>query len=46
MDPNLRNIPELKSWPEFHNAVAAGLRLAPIQVYLLLEDKTVVLIVV
>ncbi|XP_058181037.1 anaphase-promoting complex subunit 1 isoform X3 [Rhododendron vialii] len=31
LDPNLRNIPELKSWPEFHNAVAAGLRLAPIQ---------------
>ncbi|KAI8534757.1 hypothetical protein RHMOL_Rhmol10G0121600 [Rhododendron molle] len=31
LDPNLRNILELKSWPEFHNAVAAGLRLAPIQ---------------
>nr|GMD02091.1 anaphase-promoting complex subunit 1 [Ipomoea batatas] len=31
LDPNVRNIQELKSWPEFHNAVAAGLRLAPIQ---------------
>ncbi|WCJ19904.1 Anaphase-promoting complex subunit 1 [Euphorbia peplus] len=31
LDPNLRNIQELKSWPEFHNAVAAGLRLAPLQ---------------
>ncbi|KAK3042882.1 hypothetical protein RJ639_001155 [Escallonia herrerae] len=31
LDPNIRNIQELKSWPEFHNAVAAGLRLAPIQ---------------
>ncbi|KAB1217628.1 Anaphase-promoting complex subunit 1 [Morella rubra] len=31
LDPNLRNIPEIKSWPEFHNAVAAGLRLAPLQ---------------
>ena len=34
MDPNIRNIPELKSWPEFHNAVAAGLKLAPLQVYI------------
>ncbi|KAI8568124.1 hypothetical protein RHMOL_Rhmol02G0172800 [Rhododendron molle] len=32
LDPNLRNILELKSWPKFHNAVAAGLRLAPIQI--------------
>ncbi|XAR71918.1 hypothetical protein NMG60_11018372 [Bertholletia excelsa] len=31
LDPNIRNIPELKTWPEFHNAVAAGLRLAPLQ---------------
>ncbi|XP_047260379.1 anaphase-promoting complex subunit 1-like, partial [Capsicum annuum] len=31
LDPNVRNIQELKSWPEFHNAVAAGLRLAPPQ---------------
>ncbi|KAK3042105.1 hypothetical protein RJ639_001807 [Escallonia herrerae] len=31
LDPNIRNIQELKSSPEFHNAVAAGLRLAPIQ---------------
>ncbi|KAJ0235224.1 Anaphase-promoting complex subunit 1 [Hirschfeldia incana] len=31
LDPNLRNIQELKTWPEFHNAVAAGLRLAPLQ---------------
>ncbi|XP_031380609.1 anaphase-promoting complex subunit 1 isoform X2 [Punica granatum] len=31
LDPNIRNILELKSWPEFHNAVAAGLRLAPLQ---------------
>ncbi|EXB88404.1 Anaphase-promoting complex subunit 1 [Morus notabilis] len=31
LDPNVRNIQELKSWPEFHNAVAAGLRLAPLQ---------------
>ncbi|XP_065870277.1 anaphase-promoting complex subunit 1 isoform X2 [Euphorbia lathyris] len=31
LDPNIRNIEELKSWPEFHNAVAAGLRLAPLQ---------------
>lgn len=28
----MRNIQELKSWPEFHNAVASGLRLAPILV--------------
>lgn len=31
LDPNTRNIQELKSWPDFHNAVAAGLRLAPLQ---------------
>ncbi|CAK7325887.1 unnamed protein product [Dovyalis caffra] len=31
LDPNMRNIQELKSWSEFHNAVAAGLRLAPLQ---------------
>ncbi|BAT81104.1 hypothetical protein VIGAN_03076200 [Vigna angularis var. angularis] len=31
LDPNIRNIQELRSWPEFHNAVAAGLRLAPLQ---------------
>ncbi|XP_051140465.1 anaphase-promoting complex subunit 1 isoform X2 [Andrographis paniculata] len=31
LDPNVRNIQELKSWPEFHNAVAAGLRLSPVQ---------------
>ncbi|GLT54489.1 hypothetical protein SLA2020_276820 [Shorea laevis] len=31
LDPNLRNIQEIKSWPDFHNAVAAGLRLAPLQ---------------
>lgn len=31
LDPTIRNIQELKSWPEFHNAVAAGLRLAPLQ---------------
>lgn len=34
LDPNIRNVQELKSWPEFHNAVAAGLRLAPLQVFL------------
>lgn len=34
LDPNVRNIQELKSWPEFHNAVAAGLRLSSLQVYL------------
>ncbi|KAF7130437.1 hypothetical protein RHSIM_Rhsim10G0095300 [Rhododendron simsii] len=39
LDPNLRNVPELKSWPEFHNVVAVELRLAPIRVYLLFEDK-------
>ncbi|MCD7447533.1 Anaphase-promoting complex subunit 1 [Datura stramonium] len=32
LDPNVRNVQELKSWPEFHNAVSAGLRLAPPQV--------------
>ncbi|GJR84537.1 anaphase-promoting complex subunit 1 isoform X1 [Tanacetum coccineum] len=31
LDPTIRNIQELKSWPEFHNAVAAGLRMAPLQ---------------
>ncbi|KAK9124538.1 hypothetical protein Sjap_014140 [Stephania japonica] len=31
LDPNFRNVQELKSWPEFHNAVAAGLKLAPLQ---------------
>ncbi|KAF8397264.1 hypothetical protein HHK36_016174 [Tetracentron sinense] len=31
LDPNIRNIQELRTWPEFHNAVAAGLRLAPLQ---------------
>ncbi|KAK6929487.1 Anaphase-promoting complex subunit 1, middle domain [Dillenia turbinata] len=31
LDPNIRNIQELKSWPEFHNAVAAGLKMAPLQ---------------
>ncbi|KAL8463255.1 hypothetical protein ACS0TY_034046 [Phlomoides rotata] len=31
LDPNTRNIQELKTWPEFHNAVAAGLRLSPLQ---------------
>ncbi|XP_072985105.1 anaphase-promoting complex subunit 1 isoform X1 [Typha latifolia] len=31
LDPNIRNISELRSWPEFHNGVAAGLRLAPFQ---------------
>ncbi|RDY02269.1 Anaphase-promoting complex subunit 1, partial [Mucuna pruriens] len=31
LDPNIRNMQELRSWPEFHNAVAAGLRLAPLQ---------------
>ncbi|KAE8656310.1 Anaphase-promoting complex subunit 1 [Hibiscus syriacus] len=30
-DPSMRNIQELKSWPEFHNVVTAGLRLAPLQ---------------
>ncbi|KAG9443865.1 hypothetical protein H6P81_015205 [Aristolochia fimbriata] len=32
LDPNVRNIMELRSWPEFHNGVAAGLKLAPFQV--------------
>ncbi|KAF3681968.1 hypothetical protein FXO37_02592 [Capsicum annuum] len=32
LDPNVRNVQELKSWPEFHNVVAVGLRLAPPQV--------------
>ncbi|KAM1253481.1 hypothetical protein ACFX2J_041359 [Malus domestica] len=31
LDPNVKNIQEIKSWPEFNNAVAAGLRLAPLQ---------------
>ncbi|KAJ3688112.1 hypothetical protein LUZ61_017276 [Rhynchospora tenuis] len=31
IDPNIRNITDLCSWPEFHNGVAAGLRLAPFQ---------------
>ncbi|XP_048495602.1 anaphase-promoting complex subunit 1 isoform X2 [Beta vulgaris subsp. vulgaris] len=31
LDPNIRNLHELRSWPEFHNAVAAGLRLTPFQ---------------
>ncbi|GAB2272646.1 hypothetical protein Dimus_007470 [Dionaea muscipula] len=31
LDQNVRNIQELQVWPEFHNAVAAGLRLAPLQ---------------
>ncbi|ERN05300.1 anaphase-promoting complex subunit 1 isoform X1 [Amborella trichopoda] len=31
LDPNIRNIQELRSWPEFHNGVAAGLKLAPFQ---------------
>ncbi|KAK8947459.1 Anaphase-promoting complex subunit 1 [Platanthera zijinensis] len=31
LDPNIRSISELKSWPEFHNGVAAGLKLAPFQ---------------
>ncbi|XP_021862745.2 anaphase-promoting complex subunit 1 isoform X2 [Spinacia oleracea] len=31
LDPNMRNLQELRAWPEFHNAVAAGLRLAPFQ---------------
>lgn len=31
LDPNIRNVQELRSWPEFHNAVAAGLHLAPLQ---------------
>ncbi|PHT40817.1 hypothetical protein CQW23_19671 [Capsicum baccatum] len=35
LDPNVRNVQELKSWPEFHNVVAVGLRLTPPQVALL-----------
>ncbi|KAG0481181.1 hypothetical protein HPP92_012039 [Vanilla planifolia] len=31
LDPNIRSVSELKSWPEFHNGVAAGLKLAPFQ---------------
>ncbi|KAJ3676348.1 hypothetical protein LUZ60_003760 [Juncus effusus] len=31
LDPNIRNVTELTSWPNFHNGVAAGLRLAPFQ---------------
>ncbi|CAK9173534.1 unnamed protein product [Ilex paraguariensis] len=31
LDPNIRNVIDLISWPEFHNAVASGLRLAPLQ---------------
>ncbi|KAL5734362.1 hypothetical protein ACOSP7_032223 [Xanthoceras sorbifolium] len=31
LDPNIRNIQELKTWPEFHNGVAAGLKLSPLQ---------------
>lgn len=31
LDPNVRNVAEIRTWPEFHNAVAAGLRLAPLQ---------------
>ncbi|CAN6469882.1 unnamed protein product [Victoria cruziana] len=31
LDPTMRNLTELRSWPEFHNGVAAGLRLAPVQ---------------
>ncbi|KAI3988958.1 hypothetical protein MKX01_016529 [Papaver californicum] len=31
LDPSIRNIQELRTWPEFHNAVAAGLRLSPLQ---------------
>ncbi|KAH9618819.1 hypothetical protein KSS87_009167 [Heliosperma pusillum] len=31
LDPNIRNIQELRAWPEFHNAVSAGLRLSPFQ---------------
>ncbi|XVF84048.1 hypothetical protein PTKIN_Ptkin16aG0543300 [Pterospermum kingtungense] len=30
LDPSIRSIQEF-TWPEFHNAVAAGLRLAPVQ---------------
>ncbi|GMH15411.1 hypothetical protein Nepgr_017252 [Nepenthes gracilis] len=31
LDPNMRNVQELCTWPEFHNAVAAGLRPARFQ---------------
>ncbi|KAL9250913.1 Anaphase-promoting complex subunit 1-like protein [Drosera capensis] len=31
LDHNLRNVQDLQVWPEFHNAVAAGLCLAPMQ---------------
>ncbi|GAB4827614.1 hypothetical protein Ancab_034497 [Ancistrocladus abbreviatus] len=31
LDPAVRSVQELRAWPEFHNAVAAGLRLAPLQ---------------
>ncbi|XP_058110276.1 anaphase-promoting complex subunit 1 isoform X2 [Magnolia sinica] len=31
LDPSTRNMAELRTWPEFHNGVAAGLRLAPFQ---------------
>ncbi|XP_042399420.1 anaphase-promoting complex subunit 1 [Zingiber officinale] len=31
LDPSSRNISELRSWPEFHNGVASGLRLAPFE---------------
>ncbi|XP_031485584.1 anaphase-promoting complex subunit 1 isoform X2 [Nymphaea colorata] len=31
LDPTMRNLAEHRSWPEFHNGVAAGLRLAPVQ---------------
>lgn len=47
LDPNIRNIQELRSWPEFHNAVAAGLRLAPLQVqdlYIVLNSLVLVLL--
>ena len=29
LDPNTGNLADVTSWPEFHNGVAAGLRLAP-----------------
>lgn len=31
LDPNIRNVQEFKCWPEFHNAVASGLKLSPVQ---------------
>ncbi|KAL2526600.1 Anaphase-promoting complex subunit 1 [Abeliophyllum distichum] len=31
LDANITNVQDLKCWPEFHNAVAAGLRFAPLQ---------------